>query len=126
MNSEGLRTIRFRGKPEVAKAPEWVYGNFIAPQTIRHLNSDVGREWLVTPETIGQFTGLTDANGKEIYEGDILLTDSYERGIVQYLDAQFCVGLTPLADFYIGTAHGNGQTDLQVIGNIHDNPELIK
>lgn len=71
----------------------------------------------VIPETVGQCTGLTDKNGKKIFEGDIVRIDgkNYE---VQYLLGQFFVGINmPIA---------YKRFDCEIIGNITDNPELIK
>ena len=71
----------------------------------------------VDPETVGQYTGLKDKNGKRIFEGDIVRIDgkNYE---VQYLFGQFFVGINmPIAYKRFGC---------EVIGNIHDNPELLE
>lgn len=82
--------------------------------------------------TLGQFTGLLDKNGKEIYEGDIIRTKRY--GVVHgqsntqgadlfrvvYKNAQFYID-NKLRHFYLQDSKCN-----EVIGNIHDNPELLK
>lgn len=80
-----MREIKFRGKE--INTGKWVYGfytqgSFIDPntekETVRHI-IDNGMLHDVVPETIGQYTGLKDKNGKEIYEGDKLEVN--ERGI---------------------------------------------
>lgn len=68
---------------------------------------------LVDPETIGQYIGLTDMNGRKIFDGDIVWNDyKEERGIVQWDD-----------DVDFDSIYGD---ELEIIGNIYDNPELLK
>lgn len=86
----------------------------------QHLRADV------IPETIGQYTGLTDKNGKKIFEGDIVrihLLGGIEIGQITYseMSCRF-----KFADKY-GSTYGFDDTcTFEVIGNIHDNPELLK
>lgn len=77
------------------------------------------------PETVGQYTGLTDKNGTKIFEGDVvnILTENNEIGIVKYDEGGFEVE----ADgFVIDFKQNINGTDVEVIGNIYDNPELLK
>ena len=132
-----MREILFRGKRR--DNGEWIEGD------LRHggyyLNdpnvyiccrfADTIMNYPVDPATIGQYTGLKDKNGKRIFEGDILrwVGPDGESGKVVVvcfggafmLKSVECPGAAPdlFADFEIGD-----QT-LEVIGNIHDNPELL-
>ena len=84
----------------------------------------------VVPETIGQFTGLYDKNGKEIYEGDILAFDKSYTDFKDVIEVRFVRGV------FVFLWNGNLEDECpinaptrewaNVIGNIHDNPELIK
>lgn len=131
-----MREILFRAKRKATN--EWVYGYFvkeyddfqlyIQPQIITRS----GREY-VNENTLGQFTGLTDKNGVKIFEGDVVrISEDYYDGLhysgneVYYSDGAFCVEYeTPEYDVTsIGFLVREG-VEVEVIGNIYDNPELI-
>jgi uncharacterized phage protein (TIGR01671 family) len=79
----------------------------------------------VIPETVGQYTGLTDKNGTKIFEGDIVLYEKEDEvGQIEYHESEamfvvvFDTWQTDFDHIY--------SCDIEVIGNIHDNPELLK
>ena len=95
---------------------EWVYGDLVRYQTGgRKITAiycvGVGfRD--VDPQTVGQFTGLTDKNGKEIYEGDIL--ENYDQALVTFRDGTF--KLEWLAG-YVASNLGDGYAEeMEVVG----------
>lgn len=133
-----MRTIKFRAKNLDG---EWVYGFYVEEerQTLngfekKHFIVNDGYDY-VKPETVGQFTGLYDKDGKEIYEGDIIKYTHeicIEDGPGTYVGAvSFCEGVFCLhedSDFTVATAIYESEEygGICVIGNIHDNPELLK
>ena len=127
-----MRTIKFRGKKPTNGV--WVYGSLVYSNEIDAAiyfqtgsGSVKSMEWVyVNPETVGQFTGLYDKNEKEIYEGDILKV----QGLGEKIEVRFVRGV--FAFLWNGDlddeAPINAPTQewAEVVGNIHDNPKLIK
>ena len=142
-----MREIIFRGKKD---DDEWVYGSFCMDALeqfnglcgvdgfIRLYDKGKGKmqTYEVDRETVGQYTGLMDKNGKRIFEGDIVAQNWYDYdeprddsfGNVEFCeyDCSFSVmdvnkdGFMPLGRC------GSYHWEVEVIGNIHDNPELLK
>lgn len=127
-----MREIKFRGYN--AKNKEWLYGcylinrgeHFICPDGIQPPDK-TPEDYQVIPDTLGQFTGLHDKHGKEIYEGDIVLQRGYGRikpMVVRFEQGAFIVG------WHNGSSTATRPMLIQkrgeIIGNIHDNPELLK
>lgn len=118
-----MRTIKFRGK--IIDNGEWIIGDLIqATNGIIHILPIESYRWkdneIVDPQTIGQFTGLFDKNGKEIFEGDII-----EEGNVYFDDLY--LGFFVKGDFVEGEHKPLYDIHLpEIIGNIFDNPELLK
>lgn len=120
------RKIKFRGKS--LNTGLWSYGD-LRQDNIRR---KAYVEYEVDPETIGQFTGLTDCNGKEIFEGDIIESGGF-RHIVEYDAKQ--ARYSAMNAMHINHPIYGGSSISQlwvdecrkvVIGNIYDNPEMIK
>ena len=131
-----IREVIFRGKR--TDNGKWECGDLLSPNEfnaiphivyIDNLNEygDIGEiSTPVIPETVGQFTGLTDKNGKRIFEGDIVTGYFNHEKIVGYVfyggNAQFFIQ----RDGIYGIGLDNSDCQLEVIGNIHDNPELLE
>lgn len=128
-----MREILFRGKR--IDNGEWVEGcgiiateNWVSIFTVIDdidENSSEVNEIEVIPETVGQYTGFTDKNGNKIFDSDVvdILTENGEVGIVTYDEGCFYVKADGFSVDFRNNINGN---DLLVIGNIHDNPEILK
>ena len=140
-----MREIKFRGKR--VDNGEWVYGDlirgyenqrrFIAYDQMAFTYAECGIERVATErflevitETVGQYTGLKDKNGVEIYEGDFVTAHAQAYRVVGEVRSR----IDGLWLLYPAYQHGKlwglnpnpkGQTKVEIIGNIHDNPELL-
>ena len=132
-----MREILFRGKR--TDNNEWVEGFYQEyPEGYVHIQNAANDWFPVIPKTVGQFTGLTDRSGKKIFEGDIVKLDedvkeifNVKDGLIKYIGGCFLVD---------GKGRNNGSmlaslhtlVDINwvlrgvIIGNIHDNPELLE
>ena len=140
-----MREILFRGKLKAENGEfqkgEWVYGDFVTLIDGKEKHPHIYGKGEVKAETIGQYTGLTDKNGTKIFEGDIVkCTDTqYDYEFIAVVlfgnpNGEYNWG------FQLKRISGAGvNTDIllwvemeetgaliEVIGNIHDNPELLK
>lgn len=130
------REILFRGKHH--ETGEWKFGSLLNDQNIGTVGVDLSH-WnycTVNPDTIGQYTGLTDKNGVKIFEGDIITTLNGSRSHIQFGEFKESLSFDRMEDhivFGIGFSFDgiepfgvcNGINKYEVIGNIHDNPELL-
>lgn len=125
------REILFRGKVKLPdnyrghnllhRNGDWVYGLMNSNGSIRGI--------FVDTNTIGQYTGLTDKNGARIFEGDIIKTmifqDAYgtDKFCVQFVQGNFCVCHNDTGNVW--TLRSCAES-VKVIGNVYDNPELLR
>ena len=137
-----MREILFRGKR--ADDNEWVFGD------LEHNGNHIPKfvdGYTIAPSTVGQFTGLTDKNGKKIFEGDIIKSDNGKQSAVSVVKfgenypKMFYRMLDmsspgrkhlPAIGFYAESVDKGEEMILfqspcvTVIGNVHDNPELLE
>lgn len=122
-----MREILYRGKGNTRfNSGDWYYGVPIKDaEGYWQICTDCIKR-TVLPETIGEYTGLTDKNDKKIFEGDVIRVKSPDidcKAQVYYQHSSLCVYLCLPFGLAYNTWHKIG-CDIEVIGNIHDNPEL--
>jgi uncharacterized phage protein (TIGR01671 family) len=110
-----MRTIKFRGKQK-----SWIYGGisiFNGEATIFDENCVANSAYEVDINTVGQFTGLKDKNGKEIYENDVC---AFENQVyrVSFEDGAFCLVCDIVGE--IVNMYEYSSQDFEVIGDMHD------
>lgn len=131
-----MREILFRGKR--VDNQEWIYGD------LRHWRSgnvgihseELHSTLCVDPQTVGQYTGMKDENGQRIFEGDVVEQDWYDYmepaddsfGVVMFCEYDCSFSVMDAEDHNIKPLGSNTafRWEAKVIGNIHDNPELVK
>lgn len=120
-----MREILFRGKRR--DTGEWVEGSLQCFKGFSIFEPHVWKNYFtVDPATVGQYTGLNDKNGKRIFEGDVVQKHSVPMEVVFDAEsAQFIVRYELDGHEHCFENTLCGHDLLTVIGNIHDNPELV-
>lgn len=128
------REIKFRAQILHTDKPKWVYGSLIIKSRlygtgsfIRTRSADQDEEdveYEIYYPTIGQFTGLHNKSGKEIYEGDIIELPNTDICVIEWRDTGF-VAITPKTKFPQTRGHYLYWSAEKIIGNIYSNPELL-
>lgn len=132
-----MREILFRGKRTING--DWVYGDFVRGNERKSLRDSIFvydsetqsfNDYEINPSTLGQYTGLTDKNGKRIFEGDVakvLQGKDKDIAYVGFENGAFML-YPKTGNIYERTLweYWYNDWDVEVIGNITDNPELLE
>ncbi len=121
---------------------EWVYGYYavIGKRSViiksnsesyysvgENLRKRSGNEIVdVKADTVGQYIGVDDKNGKEIYEDDIVLSDDGKVGQVQWFEEHLAFMIWCVTDNKVYFAYDNDFSKIEVIGNLYENADLLK
>ena len=143
-----MREILFRGKSR--NDGKWYCGDLVTVAHKRFIDDDISKE-RVEPETVGQYTGINDKNGTKIFEGDVVEFYFFDKGhkntrtmLIEWANDGFCMkelfrNYRLEKDFSViagkiytnkgetkqGIYKSNNSYFVEIIGNIHDNPELL-
>lgn len=125
-----MREYLFRGKSIVADTPNtpgyWIEGYLIGTEYAYHIVTsnntyiDLDCDSEVWPETVGQWTGLLDAKGKKIFEGDIVRNNYGRAKVVKFFNGRY-IPFNAYPEYNCWS-----ENECKVVGNIHDNPEFLK
>jgi hypothetical protein len=120
-----MRTIKFRGKT-LGRQGEWKYGHLAKLEGYYHIINEQDK-FVVDPYSVGEFIGLLDFNGKEIYEGDIIQAkNGLILRIIYNADYIRFQGENPHDNTFFVDKMLVKQSEYKVIGNMNDNPKLFQ
>ena len=142
-----MREMLFRGKSIVADSPNtpghWLEGFYISRlmecddalvneihiiERNHYINIYLDSDTEVWPETVGQYTGLKDCDGRKIFEGDIIRCQDIV-GKIDWNETHLAITIlarnkdSSMQYYFIDEGLGS---DITIIGNIHDNPEMVE
>lgn len=129
-----MREIEFRGKQ--IDNNEWVEGSLIIVEDDAYIVTIARNDWKkvqlyrheVDPNTVGQFTGLYDKNGKKIFEGDVVKSKYFDKPQVVKWNNEWCA-FDPIFDarpIEVLPILSDDNAKIEVIGNVYNNPELLE
>lgn len=141
-----MREIKFRGKHKNPYGDKWVYGYYaledgehviIMPHSTSYEKAlkenrpipSISVNHTIDINTLGQYTGLKDKNGKEIYEGDILRFSEVDTAVVEWNEQYAYFMAKPIQEYYFDSdvlGHAKEYNNVEIIGNIYDNPNLLE
>lgn len=137
MDAKGMREILFRGKR--MSNGEWAYGFIIKTFDTYYIidkDDDKNITYKIIPETVGQYTGLCDKNGKKIFEGDIIDASNewwnaagpagHDSPVILVKWENYLCGFEPFANYDCDCGVYISAKNCEVLGNIYDNPKLLK
>ncbi|WP_426940707.1 YopX family protein (plasmid) [Bacillus mycoides] len=122
-----MREIKFRGRK--INSTEWVCGDLKKTQNGNAGISVNGKLYIVYADTVGQYTGLKGKDNKEIYEGDILKDLDELPLYIEFSEKRAAFCFVDKFDRYgkcLYTTKDLHWEDFEVVGNLHDNPELLE
>jgi uncharacterized phage protein (TIGR01671 family) len=128
-----MREIKFRGKD--IDRNQWRYGSLVRVAEndgtlLDYIVDEQNQQWIVFPETVGQYTGLKDRRGKDIYESDVFI-GSYGLKIVTPTVVKFGHGAfivdsnNPDGYLYLADIIESLSWEVEVIGNIYESEEAL-